>query len=375
VVDPRNLAFQDEIAFASGKRVKVHVAHEIRIFEAMERYYGEEISSRVTLMLDRLNRSRYLWEKDKKPETAAGSQLDAPMPDLFGRSELLTAPLLPELAPPASPPPPLRAVPAPTPPPVKAPPPPPRPAPRPAPVNAPAASAAPAVLPAPRPQARSVALTPEERAALGELGVQEMPPPPIAPPPAVPVAPPAPIAPPPPVATVPPPARRPAPTSVAEVEAALQETSDREEVATIALSFLVRSFRRVALFQVTKDKVSGWMAQGEGVDAKAFSRFSVGFDQPSLFLNLRQGSRLHLGPMAPMPAHRELARTWGGDLPSDCVMLPVRMKDRLVAVVYADGGRKGLGGIELQQMQRLTDAMASALERCILHKKRGATRT
>jgi hypothetical protein len=51
----------------------------------------------------------------------------------------------------------------------------------------------------------------------------------------------------------------------------------------------------------------------------------------------------------------------------------VRIKDRLVAVLYADGGLKsgkGIGGLDLSQLQRLAAATGSALERCILHRKR-----
>ncbi len=47
---------------------------------------------------------------------------------------------------------------------------------------------------------------------------------------------------------------------------------------------------------------------------------------------------------------------WGGGLPRDCVVLPVRLKDRLVSVIYMDGGNRGLGGIDLEQMHRLTAA-------------------
>ncbi|HWN43709.1 MAG TPA: hypothetical protein VNW71_15890, partial [Thermoanaerobaculia bacterium] len=68
MLEPRNLALQDEIAFASGKRVMVHVAHELRIVEALERYYREEASSRYSMLAERLNRARYFWERDKKPE-------------------------------------------------------------------------------------------------------------------------------------------------------------------------------------------------------------------------------------------------------------------------------------------------------------------
>jgi hypothetical protein len=123
---------------------------------------------------------------------------------------------------------------------------------------------------------------------------------------------------------------------------------------------------------VSRDRVSGWKAQGGGVDREAFAAFAIGFDQPSVFLNLRQGSGLHLGPLPPMPAHRQLARTWGGELPRDCMMLPVRIKDRLVMVLYADGGTRG--PVELPQIQRLLALATAAVERCILRRKRGEAR-
>jgi hypothetical protein len=165
----------------------------------------------------------------------------------------------------------------------------------------------------------------------------------------------------------------PSPDSVQDVEAALARTFDREEVARIVLGFVARSYSRAALFQVAKERIAAWMGQGE-MDLPIFQKFSVGFDQPSLFLNLRQGSSMYLGPLPPMPAHRELARAWGGELPSDCVLLPVRIKDRPVAILYADGGLKsgkgGIGGIDLPQLQAVAAAAGAALERCILHRKR-----
>src|SRR4028118_2282828 len=59
MMDARNLACQDEIAFATGKRVKIHVAHELRVLEGLERYYKEESPSRFSLLVERLNRARY----------------------------------------------------------------------------------------------------------------------------------------------------------------------------------------------------------------------------------------------------------------------------------------------------------------------------
>lgn len=322
VADPRNLSAQDEIAFASGKRVKVYVANEIRLFEALDRYYGEECPSRLSVILDRLNRARFLW--DRTAEDAETHSMETPPGGPFVTPpRIRLPPPLPVPAPPAATP---SAVPVLT-----------------APHGAAVSPLATAPVAAPRPM--SVSLTPEERASLGAP------------------------------AQVEPAADRPsqAPANLDEVEKALAETKNLDEVGEILLAFLARDHRRAALFQLSRDRIHGWKAHGMGVDLEAFTAFSIGFDQPSLFLNLRQGSGLYLGPLPPMPAHRELARSWGGDLPRDCVMLPVRIKDRLVMVIYADGVTRG--PVVLPQIQRLLSLATAAVERCILQHKRGVAKS
>ncbi|HEX9941855.1 MAG TPA: hypothetical protein VGG03_07555 [Thermoanaerobaculia bacterium] len=328
LMDPRNLSAQDEIAFASGKRVKVHVAHELRILEALEKYYGEEFPSRFGMVLDRLNRARFLWDKPAEhpqPEPA-GALLDHPFAT---PPKIKLPPPLPDL--------PAAAQAHPGPAPVAA-------APAPA-AAARIAAPAPAPQPAP-PRPATVSLTPEERAELGAFSWVE-------------------------------PASSdrsiPAPANLDEVDAALARARDLDEVGQVLLGFLGRNHRRAALFQVSRERVNGWKVHGTGIDRDAFAAFSIGFDQPSLFLNLRQGSGLYLGPLPPMPTHRQLARAWGGDLPRDCMLLPVRIKDRLVMVIYADGATKG--PVELPQMQRLMALATTAVERCILQRKRGKAKS
>ncbi len=362
LMDPRNLSAQDEIAFASGKRVKVFVAEEVRILEALERYYGEECPSRFAMVLDRLNRARFLWEKKPVEQPEPEPLFDSPFAP---PPRMKLAPDLPELTP--LPPPPVPAAilwsPDELPPP------------RPGLTGAQpaAATAAPvpqAAAPVPIQRAKSVSLTPEERAELGPFAAEA--------PAALPAGPTSPRELPPtlPMPTVqpspPPPQQQPA--SLEEATAALGEVSDLEEVARVLLGYLGRNHRRVALFQVSRDRVNAWKVQGTGIDRDAFAAFSVGFDQPSIFLNLRHGGGVYFGPLPPMPAHRQLARTWGGDLPRDCVILPVRIKDRLILILYADGAVKG--PVELPQMQRLLDAATAAVERCILtNRQRGEAKS
>jgi hypothetical protein len=374
LMDPRNLSAQDEIAFASGKRVKVYVAEEIRILEALEKYYGEDLPSRFGLVLDRLNRARFLW--DKKPAEPPPPELPALFDNPFAPPPKINLPpALPELNPlqPPRPAPPailwspadippargtgptsaLRTTPATVPVAAAA-------ATAPTTAVAPAPEAPPPPPPAPRPpvpRAKSVSLTPEERAELGAFAGE-------------PAADPADLRLPP---TAPMPTVQ-SPASLDEAEAALAQATDLEQVARLLLGFLGRNHRRVALFQVSRDRVSAWRVQGTGIDRDAFAAFSIGFDQPSIFLNLRHGGGVYFGPLPPMPAHRQLARTWGGDLPRDCVILPVRIQDRLILILYADGAVKG--PVELPQMQRLLAATTSAVERCILtNRQRGEAKS
>ncbi len=409
MLDARNLACQDEIAFATGKRVRVHVGNEIRIFEALEKYYDEECPSRFATLLDRLNRSRYLWEKDIQPTPGPHREVLAPLEgDPFARPpRMQPPPELPDVpAPTASTPAPPRrqrvVLPATGPssiaPAVRPPtsaaalfaaasPSPAAPSAVPAPQvpASPAAAPAPA-RPAPPARPRSLPLSAEEQALLRGSEVRQPTPsamPPTPPTPPTPAMPAMPAMPPPPTPSAPqaapaplsPAAPAPAaspiepPQNLAGALTALALVRDREEVGDLLLGFLGTRYRRVVLFQANRDGVAAWRAKGAGIDLKAFSSFSVGFDRPSIFLNLRGGSGLHLGPLAPMPAHRELAATWGGELPRDCVMMPVRLRERLVAVIYADRAESGPPGLHLEELKRLTDATVAAFERCILFKK------
>jgi hypothetical protein len=476
--DPRNLVCQDEIAFACGRRVKVHVLHELRIYEALQRYYHEECPSRYSLLLDRVNRARYLWsakEGGTRPGAAASDAEDRtevlsalPADGLLSETPRFRPPPLPE---PAYPPLPRRrslfrsrGIDPPAPaggakvdgaqllPPLeeldlRAPPPrvgaegsreaeeppqgkatvtPPAVAPgtplevsgspREAAAESQAAASAdppptaaagappaaeettlpsaavtpPIAPPEPEPAGTLPALDLEATLALGPPTAARPRPPAAAASPPQEAAPPRPgpaaaphekvavtaaeraelglgEAPP----ATPPESPQEVPATLEDVVEALALTHDSEEVGRLVLGFLAHSFRRVALFQVARDHVSAWMARGDGIDQEAFGRYAVSFKQPSVFLNLRQGSGIHIGPLPPMTTHRELALCWGGGLPRDCVVLPVRLKDRLVSVLYMDGGSRGLGGIDLEQMHRLTAATAAAFERCILSKKRG----
>ncbi len=330
LLDARDLAIQDELAFVTAKRLKVHVANEARIYRALERGYGDPTPSRFQHLLERLNRARAAGsppppEPDAPPPPPADDLLVwSPPGGAAGDRESLRLPLIDDPTPPAA----TRASGASARAPERV-------------LTSPALSPQAAEEPRPAsqpalgsPPARAsftIPLAPEERARLGS------------------------------------PSGR--PLALAEVEARLLDPRDRDDVARTLVAYLAQTFSRVALLMVRRENLSGWMGRGADLSEEQLRRFTVSLNQPSVFTNLGRGGALYLGPLAPIPLHRDLARAWGGSLPPECVLVPVRLRGRLVTVVYADRGEAGLATIDTEALAHLAAKTAAAFEICIQRAK------
>lgn len=294
-----NLACLDEIKFCTNKRVLPRIANEVRIFEALERYYGVECPRRYGYLLDRLNRSRYLWHDNAKALLGGGGAEWAEPGHLAGDG------LLP-----------------------------------------PAASRSTQQLggsrPTPAPEGEGVsAITWPTAADLASAAYRTS------------------------GGTV----HIPASLMLEDVEQLLAGQTDQKSIGQIILQFLGQSFSRSAIFAVKNDRVHGWLEQGEDFNVSLFRGLDLRLDQPSAFLGLVKGAGFFLGPLAPMPVHRELARCWGGELPLQCLMVPIRLRGRLVSILYGDRGARGLHGVEVESIKQLAEKAAIAFELCILRRK------
>lgn len=310
MADPNDLAARDELSFACGRRLHVHISHPARIAEAQQRLYGLEPSSRMAALVDQLNRNRYLW-RDGAPQPDGGRETEgrplheegdslAP-PDLPDSLEGLFAPSNPQRARPAPPP-------------------------------------------------RSISLSPRERQQLyGRKGSADR------------------------MARKESGRRREAESLPTEPFAAASQrlgvTGERDEVAAIVLDLLASHFLHSALWVVRGDRVEGWRSRGGGLDRDRLQATSLPLSEPSVFLNLASGAPFHLGPLADFPLHREMLAAWNEPRPTSCLVVPVRFHDRLVMALWGDRGEESLTGLGLHRFQTLAEQVAEALERCIRLKK------
>ena len=338
--DPSNLRVLDELFFVTGKKIVPAAAPEVRIYQALEKWYGERRTPRFAILAEKLSR----------PIAPSVIKKPLPPPPDFSSARI-----------------PMPGDPAPS---------------RPADDEAPPATWTVPDLPAvgwgglPAPPADAAE---EELEAIpweelpGSAPAESRPAPPI--PEAAP-----PSAPPPPQPPVPwkrsaPGAREPSAAAVAGMPSTtdfgeMLAARDRDGVFDAALRALRRRFARSAVFAARSDGVAGWSGAGERVDIRALRAVEIPWTEPSVFLNVRMGQAFYLGPLPPLPRHEALAAALGG-WPPECVVQPVRMRDKTVAFLYAEcAGAQGATPADLTFLRELAGAAAAALAASIRLKKK-----
>jgi hypothetical protein len=176
----------------------------------------------------------------------------------------------------------------------------------------------------------------------------------------------------PPAAPAPPPAASapaaravPGPSDFPEVS----QSTDRDSIATAALSALGRRFERGAIFAARPDAVAAWGVTGN-VDVERFRSIEIPWNEPSIFLNVRYSRTFYLGPLPPLPRHASFARALGG-WPEECVVYPVLLRDRPVAFLYAEFSQdRGATPMDLAYLRELAAASSIAFAAAIRLRKR-----
>jgi type II secretion system (T2SS) protein E len=89
MIDPRNLPSLDELSFASGLRIEAWVSPEVRIFQAMERYYELPRRQRYIVLASQLDKKKNAAPvKAVAPAVAAPEPAAAPAPPAAKAPEL-----------------------------------------------------------------------------------------------------------------------------------------------------------------------------------------------------------------------------------------------------------------------------------------------
>jgi hypothetical protein len=150
--------------------------------------------------------------------------------------------------------------------------------------------------------------------------------------------------------------------------AAVQEGNSQSEILRHLLEGAARFAGRVALFVVKGGAVNGW--QGIGFEDNDAIRNVSLESSGGLAAQAAQGRMVAVGPVAEFdPGFENLVRT---PAQNNCMVLPLVVRDKVAALIYADGGLTTSGGMDASAMMALTRFAALWLEVCALRKSGAA---
>ena len=353
--DPANLRILDELFFVTGKKVVPAVAPEVRLYQALEKYYGERRTPRFAILAEKLSRptAPSVIKKPLPPPpdfSVNPRELPPGLAPSGDEPSLIDAWRVPDEPPVGwggipQPPPPIdeepetitwEEVP-----------------PTPAWPTAPPASGSrrspdfPERVSPPPPPPRSV----EKPSGRHEKGAWRQTTSP-GPRPASP---------------------RPVPAGSSPDKVDLQKilaAPGRDAIFEVVIECLSRRFRKCAVFAARREGVVGWSGAGQRVDIAMLRRLELPWSEPSIFLNVRMSRSFYLGPLPPLPRHDELVAALGG-WPAECLLQPVLMRDKTVAFFYAEcAPGEGATPSDLTYVRELAAAAAAALAASIRLKKK-----
>lgn len=145
---------------------------------------------------------------------------------------------------------------------------------------------------------------------------------------------------------------------------ALQGAEIRDDIAQAVLGFCTPAFERSVLLAVRKEQVVGWYGVGEGLSPRAIRSIALSTEAPSTFQQLLHGAPSWRGRLPAFPALEPLREVLTGD--ADCLVVPIRLRDRVVSFLYLDNGTRGVSGTSLTLLERLAAKAGVAFQVVIL---------
>ncbi|MEW6337943.1 MAG: hypothetical protein AB1625_11155 [Acidobacteriota bacterium] len=149
----------------------------------------------------------------------------------------------------------------------------------------------------------------------------------------------------------------------------LASATHRDQVASLVLDNLEAFALRVALFSIHQGKVMGWAARGPEILDEDFHTLILPLDRPSVFLNLAKGVDLHAGPVAGGEGNELLLDALGDPTPKEAVIAPIRVRSRVVALLWLDQGGASVADISIADVQEVARLAGLALETLVIRQK------
>ncbi len=163
--------------------------------------------------------------------------------------------------------------------------------------------------------------------------------------------------------------RRRGPLTMDIARAELEASAERDAIFDLLFEFARQFFDYTAFFIVHGDIAEGRDAFGDGASREKVARVGVPLDLQNILATARGEKRSYRGYPHTEGLDPVLLADLGRDGKSECIVFPVVVRTRVVALLFGDGGVSGIDDESVRQVELLLDAAGGAFERVIVRRK------
>jgi hypothetical protein len=144
----------------------------------------------------------------------------------------------------------------------------------------------------------------------------------------------------------------------------------RDRLAESTLETVCGRMPRALLMTSSQEGIVGWTARGSGLTRDQIQAVRIPWGEPSIFAFIKLSGSPHKGPLSRILVPPKLAALLGDKAAASCAVFPVRIKDRLVAFLYADRLGAPLSDEDYRSLEIAASALGSSLARLLLDLRR-----
>lgn len=146
----------------------------------------------------------------------------------------------------------------------------------------------------------------------------------------------------------------------------LGRAESRDDIAEAVLAEARGHAGRVALFIVQADRTIGWAALPD--PPAGFRSFSIPFIEPSVFATLRNTDGFYTGPVPDQPGNHRILAAVGAGVSTSLAVVPVTLRGKTVLFLLAAPDPSALAP-PIGELRRLATMTATALEIVLLRNR------
>ncbi len=153
-----------------------------------------------------------------------------------------------------------------------------------------------------------------------------------------------------------------------EARALLDASEDRDEIFIILMRAMRKHARFTSLFMIKGQSATGRLALSKpGLDQEEIRTITIDLGPESRFQKVIASKAFSIGPMDVSDAgvKSALAQLGGGEVPASALLLPIVVRDRVIAIAVAHNRDKGIKVGRVTELLPLGTATADAVNRLI----------